>query len=193
MSQAQTKVREQVGGRQVNGVDVSRLMETVGAIQKDPSLGEFRFRARNRWLDGTKNRSEIRDFYGAGREDDTRKAPYVLENDEPAVLVGKDEAPNPVEFVLHGLAGCVTTTMVAHAASRGIEIESVASELEGDIDVRGFLGISEDVPKGYSEIRVTMKVKSDAPREKLEELAGYSPVYNTLVRPVNVVLRVEKA
>jgi uncharacterized OsmC-like protein len=208
MREAQTKARNTVEGRQVddrqvegrgakarevNGVDVGRLIETVGAIKEDPSLGAFRFRAHNKWLDGTKNRSLIQDFYGAGKEDDTRTAPYVLENDEPDVLTGKDEAPNPVEFVLHGLAGCVTTTLVAHAASRGIEIESVSSELEGDIDVRGFLGISEDVPKGYSEIRVNMKVKSDAPREKLEELARYSPVLNTLIRPVNVVLKVEKA
>jgi len=188
MSQTTTKAR-----KQINGVDVQRLMETVGAIQEDPSLGAFEFRAHNEWIDGTKNRSRIQDFYGAGKEDDTRARPFVLENDEPAVMTGKDEAPNPVEFVLHGLAGCVTTTMVAHAASRGIEIESIASELEGDIDVRGFLGLSEDVPKGYSEIRVNLKVKSDAPAEKLAELAQYSPVYNTLVRPVNVVLRVEKA
>jgi uncharacterized OsmC-like protein len=107
-------------------------------------------------------------------------------------MVGQDSAPSPVEHVLHGLAGCMTTTLVYHAAARGIEIESIASELEGDVDVRGFLGLSNEVRKGYSEIRVVLKVKSDATAEKLEELAKYSPVYDTLRNPVNVVVRVEK-
>jgi uncharacterized OsmC-like protein len=189
MSASQTQNQATI----VNGVDVPRVLETVKAIQLDPSLGEFHFRAKNRWLGGSRNRSEIKDFHGAGREDTTRESAFILENDEPTILVGTDRAPNPGEQVIHGLAGCLTTAIVYHAAARGIEIGSVESKLESDIDLRGFLGISDQVRKGYSEIRVTLKVESDASAEQLAELAEFSPMLDTLRRPVNVVVRVEKA
>jgi len=176
----------------INGVDVERLAETLEAIRKDPQLAEFVFRACNSWLGGTRNRSTIKGFYGAGGEDTTRAEPYTLENDEAEVLLGQDQAPNPVEFVLHGLAGCLTTTLVAHAAARGIEIDTVESSLEGDIDIQGFLGLSDEVPRGYSAIRVRLRVKSDAPADKLAELAKYSPVYDTLSNPVPVEVAIEK-
>jgi len=177
----------------INGVPVERLKETIQAVRQDPGLADFQFRATNQWLGGSQNRSKIKDFFGAGQEDTTRSEPFVLDNDEPEVLLGKDQAPNPVEFLLHGLAGCLTTTMVCHAAARGIEIESVSSSLEGDIDIRGFLGLSDQVPRGFKTIRVRVRVKSDAPAEKLAELSRYSPVYNTLVNPVPVEVIIEKA
>lgn len=176
----------------VNGVPVDQLKETLQAIRKDPGLGSFQFRAKNQWLCGGRNRSTVKDFHGAGREDTTRGEPFVLDNDEPPVLLGEDRAPNPVEYILHGLAGCLTTTMVCHAAARGIEIQSVESSLEGDIDVRGFLGLSDEVPRGYQAIRVIMRVKSDASAAKLAELSKFSPVYNTLVNPVPVEVVIEK-
>jgi uncharacterized OsmC-like protein len=175
-----------------NGVDVDRLKNTIKAVQENAELARFVFRARNKWLERGRNRSTIKEFYGAGQEDTTRTSPYVLDNDEPEILLGDDQAPNPVEYILHALAGCVTTTLVFHAASRGIEIESIESSLEGDIDIRGFLGLSDQIPKGYKGIRVKMRVKSEAPVEKLAELARYSPVYNTIVNPVPVELTIEK-
>ena len=176
-----------------NGVDVGALMDTIGAIQNNPALANFQFRAANRWVGGALNRSTIAGFYGAGKEDDTRSRPYVFACDEPRVLLGGDRAANPVEYLLHALAGCLTTTMVMHAASRGIAVESVGSELEGDLDLHGFLGLSNRVPRGYREVRVTMRVKSDADAEKLAALAKYSPVFNTIANPTPVNVSVVKA
>lgn len=176
----------------INGVDVVRLKETIQAVRNTPDLAQFLFRCANAWLDAGRNRSTIKTFYGAGQEDTARPEPYVLESDEPKVLLGEDRAPNPVEFLLHALAGCLTTTMVFHAASRGIEIESVESSLEGDIDIQGFLGLSNEVPRGYRAIRVKLRVKSDASADKLAELSKFSPVYNTISQPTPVEVVVEK-
>jgi uncharacterized OsmC-like protein len=111
--------------------------------------------------------------------------------DEPPVLIGGDQGANPVEFVLHALAACLTTTMVYHAAARGIEIGAVSSELEGDIDVRGFTGLADDVRKGYSAVRVRMSVESAAPGATLEALAKFSPVYDIVSNSLPVELSVE--
>lgn len=112
--------------------------------------------------------------------------------DEPAILVGTDKGANPVEYVLHALAACLTTSMVYHAAARGIRIEELESQLEGDLDLRGFMSIGPDVRKGYQNIRVTFKVKSDAPAEKLKELCQFSPVFDTIRNPVAVAIDVQK-
>jgi uncharacterized OsmC-like protein len=177
----------------LNGVQVKELAKTIEAIQGDPTLAKFQFRAANRWMDGGHNQSRIQGFYGAGREDTTRPAPFVLDADEPAVLLGADHGANPVEYVLHALAACLTTSLIYHAAARGIRIEEVESQLEGDIDILGFLGLSASVRKGYQGIRVTMRVKSDAPAEKLAALCKFSPVYDTISQPVPVALEVQKA
>jgi uncharacterized OsmC-like protein len=176
----------------LNGVQVEELKKTIATIQGDPSLAKFTFRAANRWMDGGHNRSTIQGFYGAGREDTTRPAPFVMDADEPAVLLGADQGANPVEYVLHALAACLTTSLVYHAAARGIQIEEVESRLEGEIDILGFLGLSTSVRKGYQGIRVTMRVKSDAPAEKLAALCKFSPVYDTVSNPVPVTLEVQK-
>ena len=176
----------------VNGIDVAGLKKAILEFQKDAGKGEFRFRAENRWLGGGQNRSRIGDFYGA-RQENSHGQTFELNNDEPAVFLGKDKAPNPVEFVLHALGGCLTSTLVYHAAARGIPIESVESVLEGDMDVRGFLGVEPNVPKGYQAIRVRLRVKSDAPADRLQELAEFSPVFNTLMHGVPVELTIEKA
>ncbi len=175
----------------LNGVDVTGLFQTIDAIKADTGLADFRFRARNEWIDGGHNRSTIKGFYGCRGEDETRTEPFVLEADEPPVLLGRDAGPNPVEFILHGLAACLTTTLVYHAASRGIEIEAVESALEGDIDLRGFLGISDMVRKGYSHIAVRMRVKSEAKPEVLRDLARFSPVYDVVSNSVPVDVMVE--
>ncbi|MGI9283990.1 MAG: OsmC family protein [Pseudomonadales bacterium] len=171
-----------------NGVNVTALTDTIAAIQQNNALAEFQFRAANQWVDGGHNRSTIQDFYGCEQEDTSRTEPFVLDADEPPVLLGRDLGPNPVEFVLHGLAGCMTTSMVYHAAARGIEIGAVNSEFEGDLDLRGFLGMAENVRKGYQQIRVTMRVKTDTDSTSLRECMEFSPVYEMISRslPVNV-------
>jgi len=181
---------ETMTGQGVNGVDVAALFATMNAIQAQPELAQFQFRAWNQWQGGTHCQSRIKDFYGAGQEDSARTKTYVFDADEPPVLLGQDRGANPVEYVLHALAGCLTTSLVAHAAARGIRLHSVESRFEGDIDVRGFLGMDPGIRNGYREIRVTFKVKGDAPRETLEELVRVaqqrSPVFDIVSNPVPV-------
>jgi uncharacterized OsmC-like protein len=143
---------------------------TLDAIKADPSLGIFQFRARNHWIDGAHNRSTIQGFYGAGQEDATRDAAFTVDAGEPAVLLGADTGPNPAEALLHALAACLTTTLVYVAAARKVRLTEVESTLEGDMDVRGCLGVSGEVRNGFNNIRVNFKVKGDAPPEKLREI-----------------------
>ena len=176
----------------INGVDVERLGQTVQAVQQNPGLGTSQFRAVNRWISGGHNRSTIKGFFGAGQEDTSRTKSFVLDADEPYVLLGKDQGANPVEFVLHALAACLTTSLVYHAAARGIQIESIESKLEGDLDLQGFLGLSEQVRKGYKQIRASFTIKSDASAEQLEALTKFSPVYDIVSNPVPVSIQINK-
>lgn len=176
----------------LNGLDLEQMTATVAALKENTDLARFRFRARNRWIDGGENRSTIRDFYGAGREDDSRTEPWEFTNGEPPVLLGANEGANPVEFLLHALAGCVTTTFVLHAAARGIRLLELSTELEGDIDLQGLLALDERVSPGYQQIRIALHVKADCPDRELDELIAFaqahSPVCNTVCRPVPVVV-----
>jgi uncharacterized OsmC-like protein len=180
-----------ISGR-VNGVDIDRMGDTIKAINGNPGLAKFQFRASNRWITGGHNRTIIKEFYGAGQEDSTRRKPFVLDADEPPVLLSEDRAATPVEYVLHALAACLTTSLVYHAAARGIKIEEVESKLESDLDLRGFLGLSKDVRKGYQNIRVTFTVKSDASAEALRDLYRYSPVFDIVSNPVPVLVSLKK-
>ena len=175
----------------INGINVDRLGDTIEGIQKNPALATSQFRATNRWISGGHNRSSIQGFYAAGQEDTTRSKPFVLDADEPPVLLGEDHGANPVEFVLHALAACLTTGLVYHAAARGIRVESVESKLEGDLDLQGFLGLSDKVRRGFKEIRAQFKVKSDATAEQLKELTRFSPVHDIVTNPVPVSISVE--
>jgi uncharacterized OsmC-like protein len=156
--------------RMRNGVNTEQMYGTLDAIKADPSLGIFQFRARNHWIDGAHNRSTIQSFYGAGQEDSTRDAAFTVDAGEPAVLLGVDTGPNPAEHLLHALAACLTTSLVYVAAARKVRLTEVESTLEGDMDVRGCLGITDDVRNGFNNIRVNFKVKGDAPPEKLREV-----------------------
>jgi uncharacterized OsmC-like protein len=160
----------QVLDRIRNGVDTAQLYGTLDAITAEPTLGVFQFRASNRWIDGAHNRSTIQGFYGAGQEDDTREAAFTIDAGEPAVLLGHDTGANPAEHLLHALAACLTTTLVYVAAARKVRLFEVESTLEGDMDVRGALGLSGEVRNGFSNIRVSFKVKGDAPEEKLRDI-----------------------
>jgi uncharacterized OsmC-like protein len=176
----------------VNGVNVENLMQSIEAFKQQPALGKFQFRATNKWITGAHNQSRIKGFYGAGQEDTQRTQTFVLDADEPAVLHGGDRGASAGEFVLHALAACVTTSMVYHAAARGIRIEELESRLEGDVDVRGFTGVDPNVRKGFQNIRVTVRCKSDATAEQLAELSKFSPIWDTIANPVPVTVRVEK-
>jgi len=176
---------------EVNGVDVNRLQETICAIQEQPQLAEFHFYNSNEWIDGGHNRSSIRPFYGAGQEWTERSQTFVFDADEPDVLLGGDKGANPVEYLLHALAGCMTTTMVYHAAARGISIRRIESSYEGDIDLQGLLGLDEKVRPGYQNIRVKFNIDSDGTEEELKELVKYSPVFNSVSEPVKIDVEIK--
>ena len=178
----------------INGVNVTQLYNTINVIKENSEISKFKFRATNEWQAGTHNQATVKSFYGALQEDNSRE-PLVYEIDEPPVLLGENKGANPVEYLLVGLSGCLTTAMVAHAAARGIEIKSVQSRLEGDLDVQGFLGLSETIPVAYQEIRVYFKIEADISDEEKQELVEmaqkYSPVFNTITRPVKVKVDVD--
>ena len=165
-------------------------MNTISSAAQDPANAQFQFRTRNKWNGGSTNLTTIRDFYALGIEDSTRKQTFEIEIDQAPFLDGQNSSPTPVEYLLHSLISCLTTTLVYHASVHGIEIGSISSRLEGDIDVRGFFGISEDVRKGFHTMRVHMQVQSPASVEELTALALFSPVYDVISRalPVEVVL-----
>lgn len=178
-----------------NGVNVDQLVATINAIKANPSLAQFKFRAQTEWVDGGHSRTTIQGFYGAGQEDASRARPFILEGDEPPVLLGNNAGPNAVEAVLHALASCLSVGFVYNAAAQGIRVESLTFRLEGAIDLHGFLGLSDQVRPGYQGIRLSYRVKSDAPREKIEALCEYvqrtSPVLDIIRNPVPVTISLE--
>jgi uncharacterized OsmC-like protein len=175
----------------VNGTNLSVLQETVGAIKKDPGLGICRFRARGKWSGGAHNCTTVTDF-DCAKQTMQHKLSFELHCDKPHILAGEDDDANPVEHLLNALAGCVTTSMVAHAAVLGIHIEELESELEGDIGLNGFLGLDSNVPKGFIDIRVRFNVKTESENlKKLSQLATLSPVYNTLIHSPNVDIQID--
>ena len=181
--------------KKVNGVNVDQLFSTIEQIKRNPEIAQFKFRAINTWSDGTNNRATIKDFYGALKEDTSRE-PWVFEIDEPPVLCGQNLGANPVEYLLAALSGCLTTSLVAHAAARGIQVRRVESRYEGDLDLRGFLGLSEEVPVGYKNIRVYFKIEADVSEDQKEDLIRmaqkYSPVFNSIAKPVPVSVQLDK-
>ena len=182
----------EVADGMVNGIHMETLLGTVNAIEQEPDLGASKFRASNVWLGGNRNQSTITGFYGA-KQEIAHKQKFVLDADEPPILAGNDDGANPVEHLLNALAACVTTSMVAHAAVRGIRIQALESELEGDIDLRGFLGLADDVAKGFTDIRIKFKVKADEQNlERLKRLTAFSPVLNTITQGAAVDIQVEE-
>ena len=173
----------------VNGVDVTALGETIEAIQNQPELAAFKFRADNQWKNGSQNKTAIKGFYGTCQEI-SHERPYELNADEPPVLLGKGEAANPVEYLLTALSSCMTTSLAYHAAAQGIEVEGIESSYEGDLDGQGFLDIDPKVRNGFSEIRAQFKVKSEADKEKLEALIRKSPVLDIVTNPTPVKLSI---
>ena len=188
MAQQTAEKRERV----LNGVDVDAVEGLINAVNDEPHLAESKFRISNKWIDGGHNRTTVTGFYSAGQEI-SHIEPFVLDADEPPALAGRDKGPNPVEHLLNSLAACMTTTMVYHAAVRGIKLEEVESEYEGDLDLKGFLAISDKVRPGYQEIRVKFKVKTDIENvERLKALSRLSPVYDVVSKGTRVNVQIEK-
>src|SRR5437763_13426438 len=155
-----------------NGVDTTQLFGTLDAVKAQPEIGKVTFRVRNRWIDGAHNRSTIKDFYAACQEDTSRTSAFTVDAGEPQILLGVDTGPNPAEFLLHALASCLTTSLVYVAAARGVRLTEVSSTLEGEMDVAGALGLSDEVRNGFDNIRVSFRIKGDVPPEKLQEVAA---------------------
>jgi uncharacterized OsmC-like protein len=173
----------------LNGVNTPTLLATLGVVEEQPSLASFQFRATNRWIGGTFSETRIESFSGAGGEHSHTTA-FTYGADHPAVLVGEDRGPTPVEFLLHGLASCITAGIGNIAAIRGVTLTSVESTLEGDIDLNGIFGLSDQVRNGYQRIRASFTIAGDAPAEKLraivEQAQARSAVYDVLTNSVPV-------
>ena len=178
----------------VNGVDTGKLSATIEAIKTDASLANFQFRLSNRWVGGGENHSRIDNFYGVGQEM-RHKQPFFLVSDEPEVLLSEDHGPNAGEYVLHALASCLTGALVYHAAARGIAVRGIATRLEGDIDLQGFLGLSKDVRPGFKNIRVMFDIDADCDdsgkQELIEMAQAYSPVFDMLSNGLPVSCRLD--
>jgi uncharacterized OsmC-like protein len=177
-----------------NGVDTAALFATLDAVKQAPEAAKFQFRARNEWVSGTHNRSTITDYFGVG-EERSHEHEFVFDADHPAVLVGQDHGPTPVEFVLHALAACLTAGLANIAASRRVTLTEVRPTVTGDIDLNGILGLNPDVRNGYERVTVRFTVKGDAPAEKLREIVeqsrARSAVYDIITNRVPVTIEVD--
>jgi uncharacterized OsmC-like protein len=173
----------------LNGVDTPMLLNTINFVAGQPELAKFQFRATNEWMKGTHSRSSMLGYYGAGGEQAHVKA-HLADGDHPAVLVGADNGPTPVEWLLHALATCMTAGIANIAAARGIKLTKVKSYVSGDIDLRAILGISDEVRNGYESISIDFEVEGDAPPEKLRQLVDQarerSAVFDVLTNGVPV-------
>lgn len=179
----------------LNGVNVDQLVATVEAIKADAEIAKFKFRAHTKWIKGGHCETKIQGFYGAKQEDQSRKEPLVLVGDEPAVLLGENHGPNAVEAVLHALTSCLSVGMVYNAAAMGIQIDALEFNIEGDLDLQGFLGLSKTKRPGYENIVITISAETDASPEKFQELLEYvqqtSPVLDIVQNPVPVEIKTQ--
>lgn len=176
--------------RIVNGVNVGDVEQLVGNIQQDATLAQSRFRLTNKWVKGGHNQSRVTGFFSGG-QDHEHLQEFSIDADEPPVLAGSDVGANPVEYLLSSLAACLTTTLVYHAAVRGIEIRALEAEVEGNLDLRGFLGLSDEVRQGFEGIRVAYRIDTDPENvDTLRELMELSPVYDMTRNGTNVAVSI---
>ena len=175
----------------LNGINTSELSDAMRFMKENPELGKYRFSATHNWIEGTHCQTTIKDFWAGGHVVDTsREREHVIDADEPTSLLGSDHGANATEALLHALASCLSTTFVYHATAQGVQVEEIELQLEGNIDLNGFLGLDDNVRKGYESICVNFMVKADASREKLQELCEYaqmhSPVFDIVSHPVEI-------
>ncbi len=178
-----------------NGVNVDQLLQTIDAVKSDPEIAKFKFSAKTKWIKGGHCRTEIKEFYGAKTQDTSREKAFVLEGDEPPILLGENHGPNAVEVILHALASCLNVGFIYNASAQGITVKSLEFTTEGNLDLHAFLGLSDTKRAGYENITIRYKVEADAPREKLVELCKYvqstSPVLDIIRNPVTVKVEME--
>lgn len=153
----------------LNGVDTPTLLATIKAVAEQPALAKFQFRATSQWVSGTHSRTTMYSFRGAGGEHH-HIAPYEAHSDHPAVLCGRDTGPTPVEWLLVALAACITAGIGNIAAARGVTLHRVQSTIEGDIDLRGILGISNEVRNGYQAVRIGFEIEGDGSTEQMAQI-----------------------
>lgn len=156
-----------------NGVDVPSFLATINAVRDMPELADFTFRASSRWVAGTHSQTRMGTFTGAGGDHD-HGFDTVLDADHPTPLVGTDRGPTPVEFLLAGLAACLTAGIGNIASVRGVDLQSVEAHVEGDIDLLGILGLDDSVRNGYSAIRIRFDIQGDADEATLREICEQS-------------------
>jgi uncharacterized OsmC-like protein len=174
-----------------NGVDTATLFATLDAVKAAPQAARFQFRARNEWQTGTHSRGTIDGFFGVG-EERSHERTFTFDADHPALLVGRDNGPTPVEYVLHALAACLTAGIANVAAARGIRLTEVSSTVCGDMDLRGILGLDPQVRNGFEGVAVRLVVRGDAPAEQLRAVVAQSrarsAVYDVLTGQVPVTV-----
>jgi uncharacterized OsmC-like protein len=180
--------------RTKNGVDVEALFGALGAVKAQPEAAKFQFRATNSWVAGTHSRSTIHDFFGLGSELAHRES-HSYDADHPEQLTGTDQAPSPVEFLLHALAACITAGIGNVASARGIELTSVESTVAGDIDLVGLLGIDDTVRNGYQRIEMVVRIEGDGDTDQLRQIVersiARSAVYDMLTNGTEVSVQVD--
>ncbi len=179
----------------VNGVSVTRLLESTEAVKNNAAPSKFKFQAKGKWIFGAHIQTNVDNYYFASQTYN-RAQPFVYDGDEPAVLLGTDLGANPLEYVLVALNGCLTTALIYNASARGIQIEEVESTLEGDMDTRGAMGLSKEIRNGYENIKVSFRVKSSAPKEKIKELVEVaqkrSPVFDIISNPTPIEITLQE-
>jgi uncharacterized OsmC-like protein len=176
-----------------NGVNVQALLDAREALKGAPEAAKFTWRASCKWQNGTHSRANVQGFFGLG-EEQRHKTETTFEADHPEVFASEDKGITPVEYLLVGLASCLTAGVAAVAQNRGIQLRSVESKVEGKMDIRGILGVDSDVRNGYDDIKVTFKIDADAPKKEIEALVAQSQkrsaVYDAITNPVNVTVEV---
>jgi uncharacterized OsmC-like protein len=176
-----------------NGVNVQALLDAREALKGAPDAAKFTWRATCKWQNGTHSKTNVNSFFGLGQEQQ-HKTESSFEADHPEIFASEDLAITPIEYVLVGLASCLTAGVAAVAQNRGIQLRSVESKLEGKMDIRGILGMDSDVRNGYDDIKVTFKIDADAPKKDIEALVAQSQkrsaVYDVITNPVNVTVEV---
>jgi len=179
----------------VNCLNKERLDQTMESIKQTPNQAQFKFRCNGQWIEGVHAYSVIQNFEHAGKEAADRPKPFVVDSDEPKTLLGANYAPNPTEWALHALTHCVGTTLMYHATARGVNIDNLAFDLEGDLDIQGLLGLNPEVRPGYQKINMNCRISGDASAEQLRELAeigtSHSPVFDMISASVPIEVRVQ--
>jgi uncharacterized OsmC-like protein len=176
-----------------NGVNVQALLDARDALQGSPEATQFTWRSSCKWVSGTHSQGKVKGFYGLG-EEQSHKTETTFEADHPEIFASEDNGITPIEFVLVGLASCLTAGIAAVAQNRGIQLHSVESQLEGKMDIRGILGMDTDVRNGFSDVKVTFNIDADASKQDIEAVVAQSQkrsaVYDAITNPVNVTVEV---